>query len=136
MLLPESGPRFLETRLPNAHRFGQVGDQELIFVGGPLESAVGSPIAADDERGAGRVTRGGTVRFVHISCRGDTLPDYLGGRASHILSPRTLRTLPDIELDAVSFTQIVESLAIHRAFVKKILLPGIVLDEPKSLIDS
>ena len=44
--------------------------------------------------------------------------------------------MPDIELDAVSFTQIVESLAIHRAFVKKILLPGIVLDEPKSLIDS
>jgi len=44
--------------------------------------------------------------------------------------------LPDIELDAVSFTQIVESLAIHRASVKKILLPGIVLDEPKSLIDS
>lgn len=61
---------------------------------------------------------------------------YLGGRASHILSPRTLRTLPDVELDAVALTQIVESLAIHCAFVKKILLPGIVLDEPKSLIDS
>ena len=58
MLLPESGPRFLETRLAN-HRFGQVGDQELVFVGGPIKSAVGSPIAADDERGAGRVTRGG-----------------------------------------------------------------------------
>lgn len=70
-----------------------------------------------------------------VDARLDRRP-ILGGRASHILSPRTLRTLPDIELDAVSFTQIVESLAIHRAFVKKILLPGIVLDEPKSLIDS
>jgi hypothetical protein len=71
-------------------------------------------------------------------CRGLDLVrrPYLGGRASHILSPRTLRTLPDVELDGVTLTQIVESLAIHRAPVKKILFPAIVLDEPKPFIDS
>jgi hypothetical protein len=31
--------------------------------------------------------------------------------------------LPDVELDAVALTQIVEALAIDRAPVKKILLP-------------
>jgi hypothetical protein len=44
--------------------------------------------------------------------------------------------LADVELDAVTLTQIVESLAIHRTLMKKILLPRIVLDEPKSLVDS
>jgi hypothetical protein len=44
--------------------------------------------------------------------------------------------LPDIELDAVTLTQIVESLAIYRTLVKKIFLPRIVLDEPEALIDS
>jgi hypothetical protein len=44
--------------------------------------------------------------------------------------------LPDVELDAVTFTQIVKSLAIDGTLVKKILLPCIVLDEPKPLIDS
>jgi hypothetical protein len=44
--------------------------------------------------------------------------------------------LPHVELDAVTLTQIVESLAIHGTLVKKVLLPGIVLDEPESLIDS
>jgi hypothetical protein len=44
--------------------------------------------------------------------------------------------LPDIELDAVTLTQIVEPLAVYRTLVKKILLPCIVLDEPKALIDS
>jgi hypothetical protein len=44
--------------------------------------------------------------------------------------------LPHVELDAITLTQIVEALAIHRTLVKKILLPGIVLDEPESLIDS
>jgi hypothetical protein len=61
---------------------------------------------------------------------------YLGGRAPHILGPRAFRSLPDVELDAVTLTQIVESLAIHRTLVKKILFPRIVLDEPESLIDS
>jgi hypothetical protein len=60
----------------------------------------------------------------------------LSGRAPHILRPWTFRSLPDVELDAVTLTQIVESLAIHRTLMKKILLPGIVLDEPKSLVDS
>jgi hypothetical protein len=44
--------------------------------------------------------------------------------------------LPHVELDAVTLTQIFESLAIHRALMKKILLPGVVLDEPESLMDS
>jgi hypothetical protein len=44
--------------------------------------------------------------------------------------------LPDVELDAVALTQIVEPLAIHRTPMKKILLPCIVPDEPKSLIHS
>jgi hypothetical protein len=44
--------------------------------------------------------------------------------------------LRHVELDAVTLTQIVESLAIHRTPMKKILLPGVVLDEPESLIDS
>ena len=44
--------------------------------------------------------------------------------------------MPDVELDGVTLTQIVESLAIHRAPVKKILFPAIVLDEPKPFIDS
>ena len=62
--------------------------------------------------------------------------DLLGGRAAYILSAWAFRSVPDIEFNAVTLTQIVESLAIHRTLVKKILLPGIVLDEPKSLIDS
>ena len=60
----------------------------------------------------------------------------LGGRAAHILGPGTFRPLADVELDAVTLTQIVESLAVHRTLMKEILLPGIVLDEPKSLVDS
>jgi len=44
--------------------------------------------------------------------------------------------LPHVELDAVTLTQIVESLAIHRTPMKKILLSGIVLDESESLVDS
>jgi hypothetical protein len=44
--------------------------------------------------------------------------------------------LPDVELDAVTFTQIVKSLAVHGTLVKKVFLPCVVLDEPKSLIDS
>ena len=61
---------------------------------------------------------------------------YLGGRAPHILGAGPFRSLPDVELDAVALTQIVEPLAIHGTLVKKILLPRIVLDEPESLIDS
>jgi hypothetical protein len=48
---------------------------------------------------------------------------YLGGRAPHILGPWTFRSLPDIELDAVTLTQIVDSLAIHGTLVKEIFLP-------------
>jgi hypothetical protein len=65
-----------------------------------------------------------------------SMPIRLGGRTPHILGAGTLRPLPDIELDAVTLTQIVESLAIDRTLMKKILLPWIVLDEPEALIDS
>ena len=61
---------------------------------------------------------------------------YLGGRAPHILGAGPFRSLPDVELDAVSLTQIVDSLAIHRTLVKEVLLPRIVLDKAESLIDS
>jgi hypothetical protein len=44
--------------------------------------------------------------------------------------------LADVELDAVALTQIVEALTVDRTPVKKILLSCIVLDEPKSFIDS
>ncbi len=65
-----------------------------------------------------------------------TQAPYLGGRAPHILGPWTFRSLPDVKLDAVTLAQIVESLAIHRTLVKEVLLPCIVFDEPKSLINS
>jgi len=54
----------------------------------------------------------------------------------HILSPRTFRTLADLEFYGVALTQIVESLAIHRALMKEVLFPRCVLDEPESFIDS
>jgi len=44
--------------------------------------------------------------------------------------------LPDIELDAVALAEIVDSFAIHCTLVEEILLPGIVLDEPESLVNS
>ena len=44
--------------------------------------------------------------------------------------------MPDVELDAVALTQIVEAFTIDSTPVKEILLPCIVLDEPKSFVDS
>jgi hypothetical protein len=53
-LLSEPGPWFFEARLPNVHCFGQVSDQEVIFVGWSDTSAVGSPEAAHHQRRATR----------------------------------------------------------------------------------
>jgi hypothetical protein len=41
-----------------------------------------------------------------------------------------------LELDAVAFTQILESLPVHGTLVEKIFVSSIVLDEPKPLLDS
>jgi hypothetical protein len=38
--------------------------------------------------------------------------------------------VPDVELDAVAFTQIVNALAIHGTLMEKQILPGVVLDKP------
>jgi hypothetical protein len=58
----------------------------------------------------------------------------LGRRASHVLGPRSLRSLPDVEFDAVPLAQIVEALAIHGALVEEVFLPRLVLDESESFV--
>ena len=50
--------------------------------------------------------------------------------------PRALRSLADIELDAVTLTQILETLAIDCALVEEVFLPCVVLDEPEPLVHS
>lgn len=60
----------------------------------------------------------------------------LGRRAAHILGAWTFGSLSDIELDAVTLAQIVDPLAEDRTLVKKELLPGVILDEPKPLINA
>jgi hypothetical protein len=60
----------------------------------------------------------------------------LGGRAPYVLGARTFWSLADVELDAVTLTQILEPLAIHRTLVEKVFVPSIVLDEPEPLVDS
>ena len=59
-------------------------------------------------------------------CRGT--PDVLGARP--------LRPLADVELDAVAFTQIVETLAVDRALMEEVFLPGGVFDEPEAFVNS
>jgi hypothetical protein len=60
----------------------------------------------------------------------------LGGRASHILGSGTLRSLADVELDAVTFTQILEPFPKHCTSVKEVFLPRIVLDESEPFVHS
>ena len=60
----------------------------------------------------------------------------LGRGAPDVLRPRTFRSFADVELDAVTLTQIPKPLAVDRALVEKVFLRGIVLDEPKALVDS
>jgi hypothetical protein len=57
-------------------------------------------------------------------------------RPPDVLRPRTFWSFADVELDAVTLTQILKPLAVHRALVEKVFLRGIVLDEPKALVDS
>ncbi len=83
--------------------------------------------------GARARLRGNTAALQRIAF---VVQPELRGRAPHILGSGTFWPLTDIKLDAVTLTQIVESLTLHRTLVKKILLPGIVLDKPESLVNS
>ena len=60
----------------------------------------------------------------------------LGGRAPDVLGTRAFWSLANVELDTVTFTQILEPLAIHCTLVEKVFVSSIVLNEPKPLIDS
>jgi len=44
--------------------------------------------------------------------------------------------LANVELDAVTLTQILEPFAIHRTPVEEVFVSSIALDEPKPLVDS
>src|SRR5262245_10052434 len=55
-------------------------------------------------------------------------------RTAHVLGPGPLRALTDVELNAVTFSQVVQAFAIHGALMEEILLPCIVLDEPEALV--
>jgi hypothetical protein len=93
-----------------------------------------------DSAKARATTSAGKVDRNRSRARINALPSAPGlvlrGRASDVLGSRTFRPLADIELDTVTLTQICEPFAIDRALVKEILLSRLVLDEPKSLIDS
>src|SRR6516225_9187075 len=60
----------------------------------------------------------------------------LGGRATNVLGPRTLRSLSNIEFDGVSLPQTIEAFAIYSALMEEVVLTPIVLDKAESLIDS
>jgi len=70
---------------------------------------------------------------------GDETGAYLTAlrrRAADVLGSRPLRTLTDVELNAIIFTQVFQAFAIHRASMEKILLPCRVLDKPEPLVHS
>ena len=50
--------------------------------------------------------------------------------------PEDPRPFAEVEFDAVALPQILEPFAVHGAPVKVVLLPGVVLDEPESLVNS
>ena len=60
----------------------------------------------------------------------------LGGRAPDVLGTRSFWSLANVELDAVTLTQVLEALSIHRTAVEKVFASSIALDEPKPLVDS
>jgi hypothetical protein len=60
----------------------------------------------------------------------------LCGGTADVLRARTLGSLTDVEFDSVAFAQILQPLAVHGALVEKVLLLGIILDEPKTLVHS
>jgi hypothetical protein len=69
----------------------------------------------------------------------DAMPEStqpLCRRPPDVLRPRAFWSVAGVELDAVTLTQILKPLAIHCALVEKVFLRGIVLDEPKALVDS
>jgi hypothetical protein len=82
----------------------------------------------DATRGAGQICGhgGGMLRSV----------GPLGRRAPDVLGTRAFRSLANVELDAVTLTQILEPLAIHRTLVEKVFVSSIALNEPKPLVDS
>ena len=63
-------------------------------------------------------------------------PHYIDlcGRAPYVLGPRPFGTLAEIELDAVTLAEVVESLAVHGALMEEVFLPAVVLDEPETLV--
>jgi hypothetical protein len=60
----------------------------------------------------------------------------LRGRAPDVLGTRAFWSLANLELDAITLTQILEPLAIHRTLMEKVFVSSIVLDEPEPLVDS
>jgi hypothetical protein len=62
--------------------------------------------------------------------------DGLGGRAPDVLGTWAFGSLANVELDAVTLSQILEPLAIHRTLMEKVFVASIALDEPKALVNS
>ena len=63
-------------------------------------------------------------------------PLSLGGCAPNVLRSRPLRSLAHVELDAVAFAQVVESFTNDGTLMEKVLLAALILDKPKSLVES
>src|SRR5688572_14968997 len=59
----------------------------------------------------------------------------LGRGAADVLGSRPLRPFADVELDAITFPQIVDALAVNGTLVEEVVIPTIVLDESKTLVD-
>jgi hypothetical protein len=86
-------------------------------------------IAFQPPRAGAFLRRGGHRRAIEIL-------ELLGGRPSHVFRSRSFRSLPDLELDAVTLAQVVEPFPVHSAPVEEILLPSVVLDKAKTFVDS
>ena len=54
--------------------------------------------------------------------------------SADVLGARAFWSLTDLEVDRITFSEIVDSFALHRALVEEILLPGRVLDKTKTLV--
>ena len=68
--------------------------------------------------------------------RDPSRPPFLGGCAPNVFGSRPLRSLTHIELDAVAFAQVVESFTNDGTLMEEVLLATLILDKPKSLVDS
>jgi hypothetical protein len=60
----------------------------------------------------------------------------LGGRPPDVLRARAFWSLANVELDAVTLTQIFEPLAIHCTLMEKIFISSIAPNESKPFVDS